>query len=115
MLFIQNYFKNSDRKKTASTPCRYLLKQIKGHIYVANDKNVLEDVEERLEKILQFMISYCLSGFGFLVNSFLENPSMQNDQVPVMKNCHIPDFENQHLLGTLVASMSGESLIVKYP
>ena len=33
---------------TASTSCRYLLKQIKGHTYIVNDKTVLEDVEERL-------------------------------------------------------------------
>ena len=69
MLFIQNYFKNSDRKKTASTSCRYLLKQMKGRTYIVNDKTVLEDVEVRLENILQIMKSHCSSDFGFLVNS----------------------------------------------
>ena len=34
-------------KKTASTSCRYLLKQIKDHTYIINGKTVLEDVEER--------------------------------------------------------------------
>ena len=40
---------------------------------------------------------------------------MKNDQIPIMKNCHIPDFKNQNLLDALVAPMSGESFIVKYP
>ena len=31
-----------------------------------------------------------------------------------MKNCHIPGFENQSLLDTLVTPMSAESFIVKY-
>ena len=60
--------------KTASTSCRYLLKQIKDHTYIVNDKTVLEDVEERLENILQIMKSHCPSNFGFLVNSSLEKP-----------------------------------------
>ena len=59
-------------KKTASTSCRYLLKQIKDHTYIVNDKNVLKEVEERLEMILQIMKSHCPSDFGFLVNSSLE-------------------------------------------
>ena len=74
MVLIQNYFKNSDKKNPASTPFRYLLKQIKGNIYIVEDKNVLEGVEERLEKTLQIMKSHCLSDFGFLVNSSLEKP-----------------------------------------
>ena len=61
-------------KKTASTSCRYLLKQIKDHTYIVNDKTVLEDVEERLEDILQIMKIHCPSDFGFLVNSSLEKP-----------------------------------------
>ena len=40
---------------------------------------------------------------------------MKNNQTPIMKSCHIPDFENQHLLDALTAPMSGESLVVKYP
>ena len=40
---------------------------------------------------------------------------MKNDQIPIMKNCHIPDFKNQNLLDALVAPMSGGSFIVKYP
>ena len=59
-------------KKTASTSCRYLLKQIKDHTYIVNDKNVLKEVEERLEMILQIMKSHCPSDFGFLVKSSLE-------------------------------------------
>ena len=50
------------------------MKQIKDHTYIIIDKNVLEDVEERLENILQTMKSHCPSDFGFLVNSSLENP-----------------------------------------
>ena len=61
-------------KKTASASCRYLMKQIKDHTYIIIDKNVLEDVEERLENILQTMKSHCPSDFDFLVNSSLENP-----------------------------------------
>ena len=61
-------------KKTASTSCRYLLKQIKDHTYIVNDKNVLEDVEKWLEKILQIMKSHCPSDLGFLVNSSIEKP-----------------------------------------
>ena len=61
-------------KKTASTSCRYLLKQIKDHTYIVNDKTVLEDVEERFEDILQIMKIHCPSDFGFLVNSSLEKP-----------------------------------------
>ena len=37
-------------------------------------KNILEDVKERLEKILQIMKSHCPSDFGFLFNSSLEKP-----------------------------------------
>ena len=42
------------------------------HTYIVNDKNVLKEVEERLEMSLQIMKSNCLSDFGFLVNSSLE-------------------------------------------
>ena len=49
-------------------------KQIKDHTYIVNDKTVLEDVEERLEDILQIMKIHCPSDFGFLVNSSLEKP-----------------------------------------
>ena len=38
-------------KKTPSTLCMYLLKQIKDHTNIVNDKTVLKDVEERLENI----------------------------------------------------------------
>ena len=74
MVLIQNYFKNSDKKNPAFTPFRYLLKQTKGNTYIVEDKNVLDGVEERLEKTLQIMKSHCLSDFGFLVNSSLEKP-----------------------------------------
>ena len=83
------------------------MKQIKDHTYIVNDKNVLEDVEKWLEKILQIMKSHCPSDLGFLVNSSIEKP--------VNEKRHIPDFENQNLLDALVAPMSGESFIVKYP
>ena len=59
-------------EKNSFTSCRYLLKQIKDHTYIVNDKNVLKEVEERLEMILQIMKSHCPSDFGFLVNSSLE-------------------------------------------
>ena len=39
------------------------MKQIKDHTYIVNDKTVLEDVEERLENILQIMKSHCPSDF----------------------------------------------------
>ena len=50
------------------------MKQIKDHTYIVNDKNVLEDVEKWLEKILQIMKSHCPSDLGFLVNSSIEKP-----------------------------------------
>ena len=50
------------------------MKQIKDHTYIVNDKNTLEDVEKRFEKILQIMKRHCPSDFGFLVNSSLEQP-----------------------------------------
>ena len=94
------------------------MKQIKDHTYIVKDKTVLEDVEERFEDILQIMKIHCPSDFGFLVNSsldLLKNPLMKNDQTPIMKHYHIPDFENQNLLDALVTPVSGESFIVKYP
>ena len=100
---------------TASTSCRYLLKQIKGHTYIVNDKTVLEDVEERLENILQIMKCHFPPDIGFLVNSSLEKHVNEKRSTPIMKNYHISDFENQNLLDALVAPMSGESFIVKYP
>ena len=54
------------------------MKQIKDHTYIVNDKNTLEDVEKRFEKILQIMKRHCPSDFGFLVNSSLEQPVNEN-------------------------------------
>ena len=102
-------------KKTASTSCRYLLKQIKDHTYIVNDKNVLEDVEKWLEKILQIMKSHCPSDLGFLVNSSIEKPVNEKRSNFNYEKLPYPDFENQNLLDALVAPMSGESFIVKYP
>ena len=56
---------------------QYLLKRIKDHTYSVNDKTILEDVEERVEKILQVIKSHCPSDFGFLINSSLEKPVNQ--------------------------------------
>ena len=67
-------FQKQWSKKTASSSCRYLLKQIKDHIYIVDDKTVLEDVEEKLENILKIMKSHCPTDFGFFVNSSLEKP-----------------------------------------
>ena len=50
------------------------MKQIKDHTYIVNDKTVSEDVEERLENILQTLKSHCTSDFGFPVTSSLEKP-----------------------------------------
>ena len=61
-------------KKIASSSCRYLLKQIKDHIYIVNDKTILENVEERLENIFKIMKSHCPTDFGFLIKSSLEKP-----------------------------------------
>ena len=55
----------------------YLLKQVKDHTYIVNDKTVLKDVEERLENILQVMKNNCPSDFGFLVNSSLEKAARE--------------------------------------
>ena len=87
------------------------MKQIKDHTYIINDKNVLEDVEKRLGKIYEKPLPHRL----FLLILLLKNPLMKNDQTPIMKNYHIPDFENPNLLDALVAPMSDESFIVKYP
>ena len=46
----------------------------KDHTYIVNDRNVLEDVEKRLEKIVQTMKSHYPSDFVFFVNSCLEKP-----------------------------------------
>ena len=62
-------------EKKASTPCRYLLKQIKGHTYLVNNKNVLENLEERLEKILPLPLRL-FSFFVFLLILLLKNPLM---------------------------------------
>ena len=50
------------------------MKQIKDHTYIVNDKTVSEDVEERLENILQILKSHCTSDFGFPVTSSLKKP-----------------------------------------
>ena len=73
-LIYSELFQKQWPKKTVSTSCRYFLKQIKDHTYIVNDKTVLEDVEERLENILQIMKNHCSAGFGFLINSSLEKP-----------------------------------------
>ena len=73
-LIYSELFQKQWPKKTASTSCRYFLKQIKDHTYIVNDKTVLEDVEEKLENILQIMKNHCPPGFGFLINSSLEKP-----------------------------------------
>ena len=46
----------------------------KDHTYIVNGKNVLEDFEKRLEKIVQTMKSHYRSDFVFFVNSCLEKP-----------------------------------------
>ena len=99
-------------EKTASTSCRYLLKQIKDHTYIVKDKTVLEDVEERFEDILQIMKIHCPSDFGFLVNSSLEKPV--NEKRSNSNYEKLPHLR-QNLLDALVAPMNGESFIVKYP
>ena len=91
-------------KKTASTSCRYLLKQIEDHTYIVNDKTVLDDVEERLENILQIMKSHCPSDFGFLVNASLEKPVNEKRSNSNYEKLPHPRLRKSKFTGRVVCS-----------
>ena len=91
------------------------MKRIKDHTYIVNDKTVLENVEEILEDILQIMKSHCPSDLGFLDNSSFEKPvNEKRSNANYEKLPHLR-LRKSKLLDALVAPMSGESFIAKYP
>ena len=102
-------------KKTASTSCRYLLKRIKDHTYIVNDKTVLENVEEILEDILQIMKSHCPSDLGFVDNPSLEKPVNEKRSKSNYEKLPHLRLRKSKLLDALVDPMSGGSFIVNYP